>query len=72
MENENIDNESLNRQLAEAEKRGYQRGLNEQIASKMREPAMWESTVATPPESQQPREFEILAGVGKSIWDCQD
>lgn len=58
---------SLEQQLAEAEERGYRRGLNEQIESKMKEPGMWEGSgaaVASPAE-----DFQILDGRRRSIWD---
>ena len=62
-------NEELLQQLVEAEQRGYQRGLNEQIATKMNEPAVWESESPPPPSSSVPKEFQILASPRKSIWD---
>ncbi|MBE6305929.1 MAG: hypothetical protein E7082_08485 [Bacteroidales bacterium] len=60
-------NHDFSQQLAEAEQRGYQRGLNEQITSKMMEPAVWESNAPEPDNA--PREFQILASARKSIWD---
>lgn len=57
----------IERQLAEAEERGYRRGLNEQIESKMREPAMWEGPDGGTPS--QPSGFQILEGLRGSIWD---
>ena len=61
------DDANLQQLLAEAEQRGYQRGLNEQISSKMQEPAVWESNAQTPPPT--PQEFQILASPRTSIWD---
>lgn len=68
MENEIIEL-TLEQQLAEAEERGYRRGLNEQIQQKMQEPATWETTenVADKPDEG----FRILANVGRSIWNCE-
>lgn len=57
----------LEQQLAEAEERGYRRGLNEQIESKMREPAMWEGPDGGSPSP--PGEFQILESLRGSIWD---
>lgn len=57
----------LQQRIAEAEQRGYRRGLNEQIASKMQEPAMWEGK--TPDPAPTPHEFQILASPRKSIWE---
>lgn len=59
---------SLEQQIAEAEERGYRRGLNEQIESKMKEPAVWEGQDAaeTPPP---PPGFQILGNRRKSFWD---
>jgi len=57
----------LEQKLAEAEERGYRRGLNEQIESRMREPAMWEGPdggAASPPPG-----FQILENLRGSIWD---
>ena len=58
---------SIEQQLSKAEERGYRRGLNEQLASKMNEPAVWEND-QTPP-SPPPPEFQILATLPRSIWD---
>ncbi len=59
---------SLEQQLAEAEERGYRRGLNEQIESKMQEPGMWESPGAPEPPAP-PEEFQILGNRRQSIWE---
>lgn len=61
---------SLEQQLAEAEERGYHRGLNEQIARKMEEPAVWEDSAATPAPAPRPDTgYHILQGLRHSIWD---
>lgn len=66
MENNQEEEKTIDRQLAEAEERGYRRGLNEQIEQKMREPALWEgnNTVQVPDEA-----YTILARQRRSIWD---
>lgn len=59
---------SLEEQIAEAEERGYRRGLEEQIKSKLGEPGVWES----PQQAAEPAretEFRILAERRRSIWD---
>ncbi len=58
---------TLEQQLREAEERGYRRGLNEQIESRMAEPGVWEG-----PEggaAAPPAEFQILGTRRRSIWD---
>lgn len=65
---ENEEEKSLEQQIAEAEERGYRRGLNEQIERKMQEPGVWEG--AEPPgETLQPAEFQILGNMRESIWN---
>lgn len=67
---ENEPEKTLEQQLAEAEERGYHRGLNEQIAKKMQEPATWESPVEQANKPATPDDaFQILANSHKSIWD---
>lgn len=61
------DTENIDRLIAEAEERGYKRGLNEQIRKQMEEPGVWESPAReaeTPPAA-----FEILARQRPSIWN---
>lgn len=70
MENEvnTPDNEkSLEQLLAEAEERGYRRGIEENIAR----PGVWEPADATDPAHTPPAtcEFRILDGPRRSIWD---
>lgn len=62
---EETHDEGLQRQLAEAEERGYQRGLNEQIAQKMQLPGEWEESALTLDDDGRP---SILGDV-RSIWD---
>lgn len=62
---------TLEQQIAEAEQRGYQRGLNEQIESKMREPGVWEKTDSMPPADETDGGFVLLANPSRSIWDNQ-
>lgn len=64
---QNINVSDLAQQLAEAEERGYRRGLNEQIESKMREPGVWEGPEGGQPES--PGGFEILSNMRRSFWE---
>lgn len=64
MENEQP---TLEQQLAEAEERGYRRGLNEQIQQKMQEPATWEAPAEV--ETKPDEGFQILANTPRSIWD---
>lgn len=67
MEQQEHTTPSLEQQLQEAEERGYRRGLNEQIESKMREPGVWEAPEGAQPEDDQG--FEILANHRRSIWE---
>lgn len=66
-QNENQQQLSLEQQIAEAEERGYRRGLNEQIESKMKEPGVWEGPEGSEPEP--PEEFKILGSMSVSIWE---
>lgn len=59
--------ENIEQQLAEAEERGYRRGLNEQIEQKMQEPSTWETPDEKP--EAQPEVFQILANPPHSIWE---
>lgn len=61
------DDKTLEQQLAEAEERGYRRGLNEQIEKKMQEPGVWED--GTPAPAETPEEFRILANRRQSFWN---
>lgn len=67
-QNENIQPD-LAQQIAEAEERGYRRGLNEQIDSKMKAPGVWEGPEGSEPET--PDEFKILGNRRRSIWDLE-
>lgn len=60
---------SLEQQLAEAEERGYRRGLNEQIAAKMNEPGMWEDDRDATADTPGAEGFRILDSRRKSIWE---
>lgn len=61
---------NLEQQIAEAEERGYRRGLNEQIAAKMNEPGMWESAARdAAAEAPAAEGFRILDSRRKSIWE---
>lgn len=61
---------SLEQQIAQAEERGYRRGLQEQIKTKMNEPGVWESPQPAGHQAeQQPGGFMILAERRRSIWD---
>ena len=56
---ENINEEQLQQMLQEAEQRGYERGLNEQIEKAMDQPGVWEQPPdSTPPD---PTAWEILS-----------
>ncbi len=59
--------DDINRLIAEAEERGYKRGLNEQIRKQMEEPGVWEA-IGRKPETPQAA-FEILARQRPSIWN---
>lgn len=68
------DEQDFNKLLAEAEERGFRRGLNAQIGKKMREPSVWESSEmpGEPTEitdTATPRDFQILGNRRRSIWD---
>lgn len=62
-------NTTLEQQLAEAEERGYRRGLNERIEAKMKEPGTWEDPSQPAAAPKEPEGYEILANMRKSIWD---
>lgn len=67
MENELTTQEnekSLEQLLAEAEERGYRRGVEENMAR----PGVWESTEA-PGDAPADDSFRILDGARRSIWD---
>lgn len=72
MEHTEAHEPSLEQQLAEAEERGYRRGLNEQIESRMNEPGTWEGTASAtePAPGAAPEAFRILGSRRRSIWDC--
>ena len=53
--------------IAEAEKRGYLRALNEKANAKMNEPALFEPVDNNPP--QPTTEPTFLAAPRKSVWD---
>lgn len=59
---------SLEARLAEAEERGYRRGLEEQVRAKLQEPGVWESPQQATEPAEQPG-FRILADRRRSIWD---
>ena len=58
----------LEQQLAEAEERGYRRGLEEQIRAKMGEPGVWESPQQPAAVAEEPG-FRMLADRRRSIWE---
>ncbi|MDE7110442.1 MAG: hypothetical protein K2O38_00900 [Muribaculaceae bacterium] len=68
MENTSND-EEIRRMLAEAEERGYNRGINEQLEKQMHTPGVWESTLPNATDNPAAPGFEILANVRRSIWD---
>lgn len=67
MENEIKESEkSLEQLLAEAEERGYRRGVEERMAR----PGVWEPADAQNPETPPADDsFHILEGARRSIWD---
>ncbi len=71
-ENPNMENTAtaIDKAVAEAEQRGYLRGLNEAAARRMAEPTPFE---AVPPEGGAPVEpdttTDILTRQRRSIWD---
>ncbi|MCM1309805.1 MAG: hypothetical protein NC301_02125 [Bacteroides sp.] len=67
-QNQNPTPAGFEQQLAEAEERGYRRGLNEQIEKRMQEPSLWESPGQKAAEEPQ-QGFEILNTIHKSIWE---
>lgn len=61
-----MEEEKLKELLAEAEERGYQRGLNARIEEEMKRPGVWEQ----PPQEEPPEEeYQILAHPNRSIWE---
>lgn len=70
MKNTEQTSPSIEQQIADAEERGYRRGLNEQIEKKMQEPAVWEDkSPAHVENTTPPAEFQILGTRQPSIWD---
>lgn len=69
MENEITNSEkSLEQLLAEAEERGYRRGVEERLAR----PGVWESAdsqAENQDDNQADDSFCILQGARRSIWD---
>ena len=61
-----MNEKSIDEQLAEAEERGYRRGLNEKMEQRMQAPGVWESEE---PAAETPAEFRILGNARRSIWD---
>ena len=61
-----MEEEKLKELLAEAEERGYQRGVNARIEEEMNHPGIWEQ----PPQDEPPEEgYQILATPRRSPWD---
>ena len=69
MENDEKQQMSLEQQIAAAEERGYQRGLQEQIKTKMNEPGVWESPQPDGAKDEPQPGFRVLAERLRSIWD---
>lgn len=59
----------MEQQIAQAEERGYQRGLNEQLTRRMAEPGEWEEPQSASGLSLESG-FQVLATHRRSIWDC--
>ncbi|MDE6535093.1 MAG: hypothetical protein K2K82_03685 [Muribaculaceae bacterium] len=61
-----MEEEKLKELLADAEERGYQRGLNARIEEEMKRPGIWEQ----PPQEELPEEdYQILANPRRTPWD---
>lgn len=54
--------------LADAEERGYRRGLNKQIELKMQQPAVDNETYAAEPQ-RRAEQLLILRRLRRSVWD---
>ncbi len=67
---ETPDTEAL---IAEAEQRGYLRGLNEQIARHMQQPALWENERRPPAEPSADTDGDyaslFLSALRPGVWD---
>ena len=61
-----MEEEKLKQQLAEAEERGYQRGLNARIEQEMNRPGVWEQPPQDPITEEET--YQILAHPTPSIW----
>lgn len=60
-----MEEEKLKELLADAEERGYQRGLNARIEEEMKRPGIWEQ----PPQEESTEEgYQILANPRRSVW----
>jgi hypothetical protein len=57
--------------VAEAEERGYKRGLNEQIAVRMSEPSVWEPTAQPVAQAAAGggNGYQVLEERRRSIWE---
>lgn len=67
MENTETTAPDLEQLLAEAEERGYRRGLNEKITDIMKSPGEFENNISA--ESNRSAPPEVLANNRPSIWD---
>ncbi len=59
---------TIEQQLAQAEERGYQRGLNEQLTRKMAEPGEWEEPQSASAAATD-GSYQILSTHRQSIWE---
>lgn len=55
--------------IAEAEQRGYLRGVNEQIEKRMARPGLLEIAVGDADKTENPRRCQILNVVRPCVWD---
>lgn len=62
-----MEEQPIEKLIAEAEERGYRRGLNEQIEQQMKQPGVWEAETAAPTADTAPT---VLANRPRSIWDA--
>lgn len=64
--------DDLQQRLAEAEERGYRRGLNEQIDARMAGPGLWEGSAGAAPDTGDTDDsggYTLLADPPRSVWD---
>ncbi len=64
-----VEQPDITKMIAEAEERGYLRGINEQIEKRMSAPGLLEIPLPDSEKGENPRRCQILNAVRPCIWD---